>query len=433
MKQFFTLSSKVILCTLLCFIGLVLPSKAQVVSTLAGTGYAGNSDATGTSASFHNPWGLAVDATGNVYVADQLNHKIRKITPAGVVSTLAGSGSTGSANETGTSATFHTPTAIAVDLSGNLYVADQGNHKIRKVTPEGVVSTFAGTGTSGSINGAGTIATFTSPWGVAVDASGNVYVADHGNHKIRKITSSGEVSTLAGTGSTGSTDGAGASATFNAPAGVAVDANGNVYVAELSNRKIRKITSAGVVSTFAGSGNYLNTDGQGTAASFSDPNAVAVDSYGNLYITDGGGNRVRKITAAGYVSSYAGGNSGSADGSAGAAGFSIPTGVAVDASGNLYIADRDNHKIRKISAVVTGLEEEGSLEPAFYPNPVRNRLYIGSMHQENAYEIMDLEGRSVMTGTIRAEGIDVSRLNSGMFFLKISTGKATLVERLVKE
>jgi streptogramin lyase len=322
---------------------------SYVVSTLAGSGSWGSTDGTGTSASFSFLSGVAVDASGNVYVADSDNQKIRKITPSGVVSTLAGSGSSGSTDGTGTSASFRYPSGVALDASGNVYVADYYNHKIRKITPSGVVSTFAGSGSRGSTDGTGTSARFYYPSGVALDASGNVYVADSDNNKIRKITPSGVVSTLAGSGSTGSTDGTGTSASFYFPRGVALDASGNVYVADSNNHKIRKITPSGVASTLAGSGSQGSTDGTGTSASFNYPSGVAVDANGNVYVADWHNQKIRKITPSGVVSTLAGsGSSGSTDGTGTSASFYYPHGVAVDAIGDVYVADSYNHKIRKI-------------------------------------------------------------------------------------
>jgi hypothetical protein len=214
------------------------------VTTLAGSGAYGSTNGTGTAASFETLVGIAVDASGNVYVADASNNLIRKITSGGVVTTLAGSGSSGSANGAGTAASFNFPDGVAIDTSGNVYVADASNNLIRKITSGGVVTTLAGqAGVTGSTNGTGTAASFNHPFGVAVDTSGNVYVADVNNNLIRKITLGGVVTTLAGrVGVTGSTNGTGTVASFYDPYGVAVDTSGNVYVADEVNRLIRKIT-----------------------------------------------------------------------------------------------------------------------------------------------------------------------------------------------
>jgi len=333
----------------------------KIVTTLAGTGSTGSANGTGTAASFYSPQGVAVDNSGNVYVADASNHLIRKITSAGVVTTLAGSGSQGSANGTGTAATFKFPRGVAVDGSGNVYVADRQNHMIRKITSAGVVTTLAGSGSSGSADGTGTAATFYQPCGVAVDNSGNVYVADASNHLIRKITSAGVVTTLAGSGSQGSADGTGTAASFNYPYGIAVDGSGNVYVADKENNLIRKVTSAGVVTTLAGSGSSGSADGTGTAASFYSPYGVAVDNSGNVYVADRQNHMIRKITSAGVVTTLAGsGSSGSADGTGTAASFYQPCGVAVVGSGNVYVADTDNNLIRKITTTGLGSTTVGA-------------------------------------------------------------------------
>jgi len=325
-----------------------------IVSTLAGSGSSGSADKTGNEASFSDPTGVAVDVSGNVYVADRWSRKIRKISPVGVVTTLAGSGGLGSEDGTGTAASFWNPTGVAVDNSGNVYVADDNSHIISKITPAGVVTTLAGGGggnpnsRQGSEDGTGAAATFNYPSGVAVDSSRNVYVADRANNKIRKITPDGVVTTLAGSGVAGSEDGTGTAASFSYPSGVAVDISGNVYVADGSNNKIRKITSDGVVTTLAGSARKGSRDG--TAASFNYPQGVAVDGIGNVYVADGSNHKIRKVTPAGLVTTLAGsGVSGSEDGTGTSASFDYPAGVAVDSIGNVYVADRGNNLIRKIT------------------------------------------------------------------------------------
>ena len=319
------------------------------VTTLAGSGFGGSTDATGTAASFNNPYSVAVDASGNVYVADAQNNKIRKVTSAGVVTTFAGSGSAGSTDATGTAASFNFPTGVAVDAGGNVYVADASSHKIRKITSAGAVTTIAGSGSIGSTDATGTAASFNYPYGVAVDAAGNVYVADNSNHKIRKVTAAGVVTTLAGSGSIGSTDATGTAASFNYPTSVAVDAGGNVYCADNNNHKIRKVTSVGVVTTLAGSGNSGSIDATGTAASFNYPFGVAVDASGNVYVGDQNNQKIRMVTSLGVVTTLAGsGSQGSINATGTAASFYLPSGLAVDASGYIYVGDRGNNKIRKI-------------------------------------------------------------------------------------
>ena len=321
-----------------------------MVTWLAGNATQGSANGTGTSATFNYPTGVTADAAGNVYVADYGNNLIRKITSAGVVTTFAGSGNQALTDGTGTSASFFFPYGVAADAAGNVYVADYGTNAIRKITVAGVVTTLAGSGASGSANGTGAAASFRGPSSVAVDAAGNIYVADLHNHLIRKITTAGVVTTLAGSGTAGSTDGTGTSASFNYPSGVAVDAAGNIYVADSGNNLIRKITSLGVVTTFAGNGTAGSANGTGTSASFNNPAGVAVDATGNLYVADYLNNLIRKITAAGVVTTFAGtGTRGAANGIGASASFNGPMNVAVDVASNVYVADSYNHLIREIA------------------------------------------------------------------------------------
>ena len=324
-------------------------SWAQVVTvtTLAGSTM-GFADGQGSAAKFSNPVGLAVDGAGNIYVGDLGNNRIRKITPDGNVTTLAGS-TQGYADGQVSVAKFSGPNGVAVDGAGTIYVVDQSNHKIRKITPGGNVTTLAGS-TSGLANGQGTAAKFLYPAGVAVDGAGNSYIAETSNHVIRKITPTGNVTTLAGS-TQGYADGQGSAAKFNSPAGVAADAAGNIYVADQTNNKIRKITPNGSVTTLAGS-TFGFADGQGSAAKFSYPNTLAVDGAGNIYVADYGNHLIRKITPDGNVTTLAGSTPGFADGQGSAAKFSSPAGVALDGAGNIYVTDFGNNRIRKISLFV---------------------------------------------------------------------------------
>ncbi len=321
-------------------------------STLAGlSGGSGSLDGVGYLASFLLPGGVAADASGNVYVADTGNSTIRKIAPGLIVTTFAGTaGVTGSTDGTGASALFSSPTAVATDTAGNVYVADSGNFTVRKITPAGVVTTLAGTaGTTGSADGAGNVATFGSLPGIAVDSTGRIYVSDS-NHTIRRITPAGAVTTLAGLAATsGLVDATGNAARFNTPRGISVDSAFNVYVADFGNDAIRKVTTAGVVSTVVatvvpGNPNMLTNQNEG-------PNTVAVDSAGNLYITDSFDNAIRKATPAGVLSAFSGiTDSGGRLAQAGTlARFNSPAGTTVDLSGNVYVADTFNSVIRKIT------------------------------------------------------------------------------------
>jgi sugar lactone lactonase YvrE len=332
-------------------------TPAGVVTTLAGSaGNLGSADGTGNTARFYRPGALAVDTAGVVYVADAYYGTIRKVTPAGEVTTLAGCGSCTNVgfDGTGTNAVFYQPSGIAVDPAGNVVVADTYDNTVRKVTPAGVVTTLAGLagGGYGSSDGIGPAAFFSGPSAVAADGAGNVYVADYYNNTIRKVTTTGVVTTLAGCASCyrGLADGTNADARFDNPYGLAADDAGNVYVADTYNSAIRKVTPAGVVTTLAG-GNYGSADGTNSAAQFDDPYSVAVDHAGVVYVADTYNNTIRKITPAGVVTTLAGraGFYGSNDGFGSGARFSSPDGIAVDNQGYIYVADTGNNTIRKVT------------------------------------------------------------------------------------
>ena len=317
----------------------------QTVATFAGSTN-GITNGTGTAARFGTPNGIAIDSTGLMYVADFGNHTVRKVTSAAVVTTFAGDPyTTGNTNGTGSGATFNNPSDVALDSTGNIYVADGVSSRIRKITPAAVVTTFAGS-TSGYLDATGTSAQFNSPNGIAVDSLNNVFVADSSNHRIRKITPAGVVTTFAGSTS-GYLDATGTSAQLYAPFNLCIDSADNIYVADRLNNRIRKITPAGVVTTVAGStSGYV--DATGTAARFNLPSDVAVDSSGNLYVADTGNNRIRKITLAGVVTTVAGSTSGYLDGLASVALFNQPKGIGVDSSGALFVVDTSNNRIRKV-------------------------------------------------------------------------------------
>lgn len=426
-------------------------TPAGVVSTLAGnSGSSGSADGTGATARFSAPSGLAITVAGDLIVADTNNHLLRKVTAAGVVTTLAGgAGLSGTADGTGTAARFNYPASVVAHPDGNLYVTDRFNHTLRKVSPAGVVTTLAGSpGLSGIADGTGSAARFSLPQGITVDGAGDLWVSD-AQMTIRKVTTAGVVATVAGTAGfgwvdgpaatarfsaprglaflpsgrlaiadefnhavrimdmtqglttfagappqAGNTDGFAASARFSGPSSLVVDGTGNAYVADSGNSTIRKVTPSGATSTFAGpaglngpsglamdgTGNLFvadnlnhvilkitpggavspfaglaatpgSADGTGSAARFRYPYMVAVDNSGNLYLTETGNHTIRKVTPAGVVTTIAGsaGAAGFADGSGAAARFNIPTGIAVDGSGNLFVGDMNNNKIRKVT------------------------------------------------------------------------------------
>ncbi len=407
-------------------------TPAGRVTTLAGlAGTPGSADGARYAARFRNPNDVAVDSSGNVYVADKSNHTIRKITPTGVVTTLAGlAGNAGSVNDTGSAARFSSPGGVAVDSSGNVYVADTDNHLIRRITPAAVVTTLAGTaGVPGSTNSPGAL--FNYPNDVATDSSGNVIVADRNNHTIRKVTPLGVVTTLAGmAGVSGTAEGPVADARFFGPSAVAVDAGGNVYVADRDNHAIRVIATGNVTTVAGERGVQGNVDATGTAARFFFPTGLAVGTGGNVYVADQASASIRRIASGGVVTTLAGlaGPAGSTDATGNAARFSYPYGMAADDTGNLYVADYRNHTIRRISTagVVTtfaGLagtagSDEGTGSAARFRNPAgvttdaSNNVYVADQFNHTirkitpAGDVTTFAGSAGLAGSVDQPGAD---------------------------
>lgn len=315
----------------------VLPAdKKWVVSTVAGDGSPTFVNGPVLSATFHFPEDVAITADGStLYVTDVLNYCIRKI-KSGQVSTFAGSSGFDIINGNGIAAQFRNPFSVTLDANGNLYTSDENDPRIRKINPGADVSTHAGKATSGFADGLADSAQFQPGNYLIADAAGNVYVADLGNNCIRKISVSGQVTTIAG------------SAQFLFPGGIAVDRDGNLFVADRGNFRVRKITPAGDVSTIAGSGVSGDKDGNGTEAQFSlDMRDMVIDGEGNLYLAEQ--NRIRMISPQGVVSTIAGSAAGFKDGAGSEAKFNFPNGLGIDGQGNIYVADLNNNRIRKIS------------------------------------------------------------------------------------
>lgn len=306
------------------------------VTTFAGSAF-GFADGSGTSASFRNPWGLAVDQSGVVYVADTNNHRIRKIMPEGQVSVFAGSATAGLADGTGVAAQFNGPAGLDVDAAGNVYVADRLSNRIRKISPAGVVETIAGStsGTAGTADGAGSVARFNGPSGLTVASDGTIYVADSSNHRIRKITPAGVVSSLA-------------IGQSSFPRDVAIDRDGTIIIADSGNNRIQRMTPSGDVSTITGGLGLV--DGNLASARFSNPYGVEVDAFGTIYVADTNNHRIRKITTGGEVSTFAGSTMGAANGTGVTAQLRTPYDVTFDQTGSvMYVTDQYNNRLRKIT------------------------------------------------------------------------------------
>ena len=348
---------------------------AGAITTVAGDGTFGYSGDGGVAvaAQLNLPRGVAPDGAGNLYIADWVNGRIRKVDAAGVITTVAGGGPVGDGGAA-VAAQLYAPYGVAPDGAGNLYIADANNHRIRKVDAAGMITTVAGDGTPGfgGDGGPAVAAQLRSPTGVAVDGAGNLYIADSFNHRIRKVDAAGGISTVAGTGTWGfgGDGGAAEAAQLASPYGVTLDGAGNLYIADRSNNRIRKVDAAGMITTVAGDGmrGYGGDGGPATAAQLSGPIDVAVDGAGNLYIADYSNRRIRKVDAAGAISTVAGdGTSGfGGDGDpAVAAQLNWPSGVAPDGAGNLYIADTSNHRIRKVDAAGVISTVAGDGTPGF--------------------------------------------------------------------
>ena len=337
---------------------LALAASAQdSVRTLAGLPETpGSADGTNTTARFNDPAGIAIAADGTVFVADNQNHAIRRIGTNGVVTTLAGLlGTPGSADGSGSTARFDSPTSLALGSDGTLYVSDTGNHTIRRVSPAGTVTTLAGAaGSADYADGPAASARFNQPLGLGIAPDGTAFVADSGNHLIRAIATNGTVSILAGNPETfGSADGTGTNAFFNCPVGLALAPDGSLFVSDANNFTIRRVTPAGVVTTIAGAaGQDGSLDGPAMSARFGKPAELALAPNGTLYIADAALHTIRRLTPDGRVSTIAGlvGADGAVDGANGLARFFNPYGLAIAARGHLVVADTYNQTVRELLA-----------------------------------------------------------------------------------
>jgi len=358
-----------------------LYANAQIITTIAGNGIAGYSGDGGmaTAAMIAHPIEIAIDTSGNVYFAEHDNNCIRKMSAAGIISTVAGNTISGYAGDGGaaTAAEISGPFGVAIDRTGNLYIGDRNNNCVRKVSNSGVISTIAGTGTGayGGDGGPATAAQLWFPTWVLTDSLGNVYISDNQNQRIRKINNLGIISTIAGNGTMGYTgDGLPATiASLQFPGGIWKDAAGNLYIVDAGNNAIRKVSSAGIISTIAGTGTagYSGDGAPATDAMLNEPLEVTTDPNGNTYIADNNNNRIRKIDVSGIITTYAGngiaGYAGDGD-AATSAEFNGINGMRFNASGDLLIADVFNSRIRKIS----------SCENTITASPVNDTVLVGT-------------------------------------------------------
>jgi hypothetical protein len=429
-------------------------ANAQVISTVAGAGISGYTGDGGqaTAAKMFFPAGVAFDGTGNYFIADEGNNVIRKVNNTGIIITIAGNGhgaGTGTGGYLGdggpaTAAEFYGPTDLALDAIGNLYIADEKNKVVRKIDIAGNVSTIAGTGIAG-YNGDGGLATLAeldNPTSVVLDAAGNIFIADQGNHVIRQINNMGIINTYAGTGTSGySGDGGPAAvATFNYPTTLAIDKHNNLYISDQDNNCVRKVNTSGIINTIAGTGavGYGGDGSPATSALLNNVSGVGVDTFGNIYIGDGLNHVIRKVNTSGIISTIAGvgtpGYSGDG-GPATACKLRAPWGVKTDIHGNVFIADLYNHVIRKITlSDPEAISGTAWASVTIYPNPASTELTV---EHANGSELVvyDVVGREVKRAQITRERevMDVSGLVSGVYVVQISKDGEKRNVRVVKE
>ncbi|MGB4446551.1 MAG: T9SS type A sorting domain-containing protein [Cloacibacterium sp.] len=379
------------------------------------------------------PKGITIDTSNNLYVVNGSGSNILQISPAGFVSVFAGCLScTGNTDGFGTWARFNSPTGIAIDSNNNLYVADTGNHIIRKITPAGNVTTIAGSGVAGNTDGTGTSAKFSAPRGIAIDNNDNLYVTDYNNHRIRKITPTGNVTTFAGS-TNGQIDGQGTAAKFSYPSGITIDGNGNLYVTDINTIKV--ISPTGYVSTLSGNYAYDYIDGVGTSARFNMPLAIFADSNGDLLISDSNNNRIRKLTlSSSVVSTFAGnGTAGDVNGTTLNSSFFTPYGITKNSTGDIFIADYFNSKIKKISNTNLAIQDnELKLKISIYPNPASEKISVKSEIAISKIELYDLSGKKLKESTLKE--MNISTLPRGNYLLKISDKNGnTETQKLIKK
>lgn len=416
------------------------------------TGNGGPAD----SAEIDFPKGIAVDRAGNLYIADYVRSVVRKVDTAGIISVFAGTGAYGYGGDNGPadSAKLYAPEGVAVDTAGNVYIADNNNNVVRKVNTAGIITTIAGnaSGHAGYVGDGhpADSALLNNPMAVAVDLAGNIYISDNGNNVIRKVNPAGIISTYAGrdtvsgyTGDNGPAD----SATLSSPQGIAVDAAGDLYIADNYNNVIRKVNTAGIITTFAGNRTITGTTngdgGPADSAYFAGPYGVAVDSVGNVYIADVDDNSIRIVNTSDTINTFAGGNMpagfGGDGGPATAAKLAYPSGVATDPQGNVYISDSQNYRVRKVvPAVTTGIDKlsGNNFTLKVYPNPAKQELQVACDGPASNFRITDMTGRVLLSQQwVPSHVLKIEDLACGIYVLGLydQSGNVLAITKFVKE
>lgn len=421
----------------------------QIINTIAGNGSPGYSGdgIPAISSQLKLPSDVAIDVSGNIYIADFFNCRIRRVNSSGIITTIAGNGVGGYSGDGGIAqaAQINAPAGIAIDASGNIYIADTYNHRVRKINTSGIISTIAGNGVMGygGDGGPALNCSFNYPWSVKIDASGNIYIADTGNQRVRKIDPSGIITTIAGNGTTGfSGDGfIGTLAQLNSPQGVAVDATGNVFISDKFNNRIRKVSPTGIITTIAGTGfqGYWGDGMNATNAHLYNPVGIATDGIGNVYFADYLNNRIRMINLAGVINTVVGSGIPGFFGDGGLATTAQiyqPFGLGVDAAGNIWAADTYNHRIRYVSNVLSIDNLNNAFEISIYPNPSKDYICF-ELKKKSHIQIVNLIGEKIFNEILNEgdQRLDFSHYKGGIYFISISEFEANryLVKKLVIE
>ncbi len=443
---------KILLTFLLAFSSSLLASlSAQIITTIAGNGfgapttggYSGDGGQA-TDAELYYPNAVGFDGLGNMYIADEGNEMIRMVNPSGIISTVAGNKVAGYSGDGGpaTAAEMFAPEGVWGDAVGNFYIADLVNRRIRLVNTSGIISTFAGNGQFGYTGDGGpaTAAEIGSGYRVALDNANNVYICDQADNCVRKVNTSGIISTVAGNGTAGySGDGGQATAAeLMNPYGMTVDGVGNIYIADGANYRVRMVNTSGIITTIAGNGvvGFYGDGGPATAAELSGPFGVAVDPAGNVFIDDQGNDRIRLVTPLGVISTFAGNgvNAYSGDGGpATAAELYGPWDVSTDAVGNVYISDEENMRVRFIPAIPTNVPQLNSQSSVLiYPNPNKGIFTIQPSVANNQWsvEIYNLLGEKIYTkfSTFNSQlSIDISGHPKGVYLYRVTSENGSLI------